>query len=352
MKLKQEEFKIVEKALLQWRKEGLLEPEKAQNLLNSIEKEKFDWQSLTLYSFLFAIISLSIATIALLADNWLMQLVDSLIETPHFLKSIVFTGISYWLIWLGLKRRRTQSAKVYSNEAFMFLGIVSIACSLSFMGLQFDNGSGHFGILILLATLIYGALGLMLQSQLIWLFALISLGAWFGTETGYITDWNDYFLGMNYPLRFALLGLIISAGSFLLYRNTKTKAFFGTTLHIGLLHFFISLWLLSIFGNLGDLDLWYEYSQLSMLGWSFLLLISSLLSIFLGLRWGNPTLKNYGIAFLFLNIYTRYFEFAWDSLHLALFFSIFGLSFWLIGKKAESIFNSGEKKHVDKKMNE
>jgi len=342
MKLKLEEYKTVEMVISYWEEKGLLEPEKAQNLLKSVEKEKFDWQALTLYSFIFAIICLSIATIALLADNWLMQIIDKMVATPHFLKSIVFAGLSYWLIWLGLKRRKYQAAKVYSNEAFMFLGIVGIACSLSFMGLQFDNGTGHFSLLILLATVVYCVLGILLQSQLIWLFGLISLGAWFGTETGYITDWNDYFLGMNYPFRFAILGLFITLLSFLLRRKEKTSAFANITLNIGLLHLFISLWLLSIFGNLSDIDIWYEYSQIRMLGWSILLLIASLGSLFLGLKMGDMTLKNYGIAFLFLNIYTRYFEFAWDSLPMALFFTILGFSFWLIGKKAETIWGKSK----------
>jgi hypothetical protein len=48
-----------------------------------------------------------------------------------------------------------------------------------------------------------------MNSRLIWLFALVSLGSWFGTETGYPNQLGLYFLGMNYPLRFVLFGLLL-----------------------------------------------------------------------------------------------------------------------------------------------
>jgi hypothetical protein len=34
-------------------------------------------------------------------------------------------------------------------------------------------------------------------------------------------------------------------------------------------------------------------------------------------------------------MYTRYFEYFWNSMHKALFFALLGISFWLIGSKAE-----------------
>ena len=42
---------------------------------------------------------------------------------------------------------------------------------------------------------------------------------------------------------------------------------------------------------------------------------------------------------MLINIYTRYFEYFWDVTDKALFFIILGLSFWLIGRKAEKIWN-------------
>ena len=91
-----------------------------------------------------------------------------------------------------------------------------------------------------------------MDSRLIWLFALVSLGSWFGTETGYQTHWSYYFLGMNYPLRFVLFGLVLVAACQLLKRQKWFHFFWELTYVIGLLYLFMSLWLLSIFGNLGQ----------------------------------------------------------------------------------------------------
>ncbi|MGY0038547.1 hypothetical protein [Pedobacter sp. NJ-S-72] len=62
-------------------------------------------------------------------------------------------------------------------------------------------------------------------------------------------------------------------------------------------------------------------------------------SIFVGLKYRDDIAREFGITFLFINLYTRYFEYFWDSWHKALFFSVLAASFWLIGRKAEKIWN-------------
>jgi hypothetical protein len=59
----------------------------------------------------------------------------------------------------------------------------------------------------------------------------------------------------------------------------------------------------------------------------------------LGIKKEDSLLKNIGVSFIFLNLYTRYFEYFWDELHKALFFGIIAISFWVIGKKAEKIWD-------------
>jgi len=53
------------------------------------------------------------------------------------------------------------------------------------LGMALDTGSGHFSILLLLSFLVYGILGLAVESNLIEVFALASWGGWMGTETGH-----------------------------------------------------------------------------------------------------------------------------------------------------------------------
>lgn len=66
---------------------------------------------------------------------------------------------------------------------------------------------------------------------------------------------------MNYPMRFVLLGLLLCGLSVLFKRNdlwSRLAAFERSTLSVGLLYLFISLWILSIFGDYGDMTSWYQ----------------------------------------------------------------------------------------------
>ena len=55
-------------------------------------------------------------------------------------------------------------------------------------------------------------------------------------------------------------------------------------------------------------------------------------------------LRLFGITFLAINLYTRYFEYFWDGLHKVVFFLILAASLALIGRYAEKIWHVGERK--------
>ncbi|HTM98793.1 MAG TPA: hypothetical protein VL088_08635, partial [Pedobacter sp.] len=107
----------------------------------------------------------------------------------------------------------------------------------------------------------------------------------------------------------------------------------------GMIYLFSSLWLLSVFGNFANLEEWYAVRQLSLFYWGILSAAICMLSTWYGLKNRDEIAREFGITFLFINLYTRYFEYFWDSWHKALFFSVLAISFWLIGRKAEKIWN-------------
>ncbi|MDN4164276.1 hypothetical protein QWY31_02120 [Cytophagales bacterium LB-30] len=337
MKVKKEEEQVIRDFLEELKSKELVSEQQEQRYLQELEPSRFDWHALTTYSFLFAIICIIIATVSLLADNLLLTLLDNLWESPHLLKSTLFGSIAAFLLYKGQKRKQTAPQNTWSNETFFLLGIVAIASALSFLGLALNNDSGHFSLLILLATLVYAVIGIWLQSRLVWFFSLISLGAWFGTETGYLSQWDAYYFGMNYPLRFALLGLGIILLSFVMAQWARLEAFISLTRLVGVAHLLLSLWVLSITGNYGDWELWLEASQVRMITWVALAFASSCAVIYWGLKTQDEWLRGFGISFLFLFLYTQYFVFLWDVMHKALFFFILAASFWIIGRKAEQM---------------
>nr|WP_242689233.1 DUF2157 domain-containing protein [Pedobacter sp. SYSU D00535] len=334
-----QEAEFLNQIISHWKKEGLVDEPKAQQLLDSYDIKQFDWRRLAQYSFWIALACGLIAFASLVIDDEVLRLLEKLSDTPDILISIICAGLAGWFYYLGQKRKQTNPERLFSNEATIFIGVLFTASSIAFLGKALDNGSGHFSILFLLSVFVYGSLAYKFNSQLIWAFALISLGSWFGTETGYQTKWGDYFLRMNYPLRFVFFGAFIALIGRFLGTKPRLAQFSTLTYVIGLFYLFVSLWLLSIFGNFGNLEDWLQIKQTQIFYYGIISALVSLGFMLYGLKKKDSVAREFGITFLLINIYTRYFEYFWDITDKAIFFGILAISFWLIGRKAERIWN-------------
>ena len=345
MRLPRKQAALLQDAIEQWREEGVLPDAQAGQLAGTIEVQAFDWRRLAKYSFWVALICIVTAVSSVLADRVLAQLLERLIErlfdAPHAVKCVGMAIVAAGLYWWGVSRRAQDQARFYSNEAILFLGVLATAGAIYQLGMALDTGSGHFSLLLLLSFFVYGIIGVAVESNLIWVFAIASLGGWMGTETGYMSGWGAYYLGMNFPLRFVLFGGVLTAGALALETHRTAKRFFRSTLAMGLLYLFIALWIMSIFGNYGDLHAWERAKQIELFHWSILFGLVACGSIYHGLKYDNGITKGFGLTFLFINLYTRFFELFWDSIHKAIIFALLGLSFWFLGTKAEKIWNLG-----------
>jgi hypothetical protein len=348
MKLPRKQAVVVRDAIERWRQDGVIPDAQAATLAATIDVQYFDWRKLAKYSFWIALFSIVSSASAALSDRWLMHLLQRLFDTPPIARCILLATAAAWLYRWGLARREETPDKIYRNEAIFFLGVLATAGAISQLGIALDSGSGHFSLLLLLSFLIYAVLGIVLEANLIWVFALASLGGWMGTETGYMSGWGAYYLGMNYPLRFVLFGGLLTACALSLEAHAIGQRFFRSTLVMGLLYLFIALWIMSIFGNYGDLPSWGRVKQIELFHWSILFGAAAGWAIYHGLRYDNDITKGFGLTFLGINLYTRFFELFWNSLHKAVFFALLAASFWYIGSKAESIWNLGKENEVQK----
>lgn len=339
LNLDKQEAEFLNKTISHWETDNLIDRDTAGKLKSSYEVKGFDWRRLAQYSFWVALACGIVAIASLIIDDVVIRWLEKLYETPDIIISLVSAILAALLFFEGHKRKSRYPERVFSNEAIIFFGILFTASSIAFLGKTFDNGKGHFSILFLLSVLVYAALAYKFRSGLIWAFALVSLGSWFGTETGYQTDWTYYFLGMNYPLRFVLFGIALVIFSFLMLRFSKLNIFRELTYVIGLLYLFVSLWLLSIFGNFGSLEDWMRVKQTELFYWGIISVLVSLAFTLYGLRKKDYIAREFGISFLLINLYSRYFEYLWDITDKTIFFGIMALSFWLIGRKAEKIWN-------------
>ena len=291
------------------------------------------------YSFWIALVCVMIAVGSLIIDDAIIKWLKSLYYTPDIIISIGSGIVATILFYFGRRWEKKYPEKVFSNEAIVFTGVLFTACCIAYLGKTFDNGSGHFSLLFLLSVFVYALLAYRMDSRMIWLFSLVSLGSWFGTETGYQTRWSYYFLGMNYPLRFVLFGMTLVTGCFILKKQKWFGRFWELTYVVGLLYLFMSLWLLSIFGNLESIDKWWHIKQISLFYWGIISGTVAGLFLFYGLKTRDVIAREFGITFLLIFIYTKYFEYFWDHTNKTVFFAILGSSFWLIGRKAERIWS-------------
>jgi hypothetical protein len=348
MQVSRREAATIRRAVAAWRQAETIDAATAETLGASLEVIPFNWKALARYSFLTAIVCLVVAVSAAFASEAFIALIAVVLELPHLVRAALVALIAAGLYGYGMHMRARRPERIYSSEAVLFLGVLATAGSVAEIGAAFDTDSGNVAPLFVIALIVYAALGYLFRSQLIWVFALLSFGSFMGTETGYMSGWGAYYLGMNYPLRFVAFGAVLVAAGFEFARHPPLAFLSRTTLVVGLLDLFIALWLLSIFGNYGDMDTWYAARQIELFHWSLIFGAVAGGAIWHGLRYDDPVTRGFGVTFLGINLYTRFFEYFWEPMPKALFFAALAASFWFLGSRAETIWTVGQKKNAGK----
>ncbi|MCF1957455.1 DUF2157 domain-containing protein, partial [Escherichia coli] len=89
--------------------------------------------------------------------------------------------------------------------------------------------------------------------------------------------------------------------------------------------------------------------SVNLLPWALLFGVVAVICIYISLKTDDGMLRGFGLTFLGINLYTRFFEYFWDSLHSAIFFFILAVSLILIGRKAEKIWHAVENNPIANK---
>lgn len=342
MKVTRNQERVILRALDAWQKEGVIDNTQREQLQQHVVPDNFDWQRLSRYAFWTSVACIIIALGSLFADEYLMEWLLSFFSLGYLTRTITSALVAAGFYFWGFRRQHKYPYWRYSNEIILFFGVLFTASSLYHLGMFLDNGSGHVAPLFLIGCAIYAVIGYFGRSGMIWVFFLLMLGNYFGTETGYASGWGAYWLGMSYPIRFVLFGSVLLAACYLLQSLLEPRNLFRCTKAMGLLYLFISLWMLSIFGNC-DIYEWVQIRQIELLHWSLLFAMVAGGCIWVSLKTDDGMLRGFGITFLGINLYTRYFEFFWNSANKVIFFILLALSMAIIGRYAEKIWRAGGK---------
>jgi len=217
----------------------------------------------------------------------------------------VVTVALIWLArWLARARQMERTGAALELCASFALQGLTVA-----LAVHYSTGSDNWPGLVGVQTALAGILAYALRNRLVLIHALCCLFVFFGGETGYISGWGAYWLGMNYPLRFLVAGLV----SLLVARlhakgGPAWRGFSRVYLHFGLLIAHFAMWFFSVFGYF-EKDVRWEGTEGERAAFSIAWAALSAGSIWLGSRIGLSTLRAYGMTFLIINCYTFYFQF-------------------------------------------
>lgn len=324
MQLNKKDAKLVKDIILDFEKNKLLTNKKSTELINNIDVVNFDYKKFSKWCFVFSAFCFLISITNLY----------NLFLSNKYIRIAISAILSSLFYYLGFNKKNVK--KQFLKNFFIFLGTFSLSWFIYEIG-TFDILRIHYSLLFFIASIVYGIIAYFGKSNLVLIFSILNLGAWFGGEIGYISGYASYFIGMSKPLNFVFFGIILLVMSYIIkFKNIeKLQIFFKTLLNMSLLYLFVALWLLSIFGHTYNS---YETLEFEILIWSIIFAILSFSSFIIGLKYDNYTLKSYGITFFIIILYTKYFEYFWTDTNKFVFFAILASSFYLLGTKAEKIY--------------
>ncbi|MES2703605.1 MAG: hypothetical protein V4649_13260 [Bacteroidota bacterium] len=331
MEVDKPEWRLLQKAIKEWEDTGKLAPEQAANLRKSVVLKRTERQLIAQYFFFIALFCILLAFGALFLNDKLLEKLKVYFSWNDFAISAVTAVLSVLWFWYVTKKKWGINPAAY--EVYMVLGGLSALTSLIYMCKQLGTDRTYtmfFG----LAIIMLGVLSARYHSKALWMGALVALVCWFWA----FTTWQstDYrFLGMNYPMRYTVLGLVLLGAAYLQQRVKKLQFSPHLTYIAGLVIFFTGFWGVSIFGNFNTLVGWQQVRQVHVLAYSIFFGAASAISFYLGVRYRDDLARDFGIIFLLINLYTRYFEYFWDTLNKGLFFLILAITFGLLGRWLE-----------------
>lgn len=328
MEVDKDEWKVISKALDEWDQQGMLAPGQADELKNSVQLKKTERQQVAQYFFIIAISCTILAFGAIFVDERLLERIKVYFALSNVFIAIVCAVLTIsWFVYVYRRKNKLSKA---AYEIYMVLGALSMLTSLVYIFKDIGFGPSHSSFLMTAVVLLFST-GVILRSESLWVTGILALMGWYGAfSTAH--ESKNLFLGMNYPMRFAVFGGLVTALS-LLQSRSRPLAFTQRLSYIaGLVIFFTGLWGVSIFGNYGYLEEWQKVRQYQVLAYAFIFALFSFMAFYMGIKRKDNFTRDIGILFILINLYSRYFEYFWDNTNKGIFFSILAVSFWFIGR--------------------
>lgn len=338
MRINKKESRLLNEAIEIWEKDALIDQPTAEKLKQRIASYRNEFDAVAFYASIAAVSCALLAFGALVLDEKWIEILRKIFAFSEFVIGFIFGAVAVFLVWIAKRRIKKFPYAILANESFTILIALSAGVSVAYFTKSFNADYHYYGLSIFITACIYGVLGFYLNSRLLWTCMILALISSWATQT---YAWSDdasqsYFLGMNYPLRMALLGAVMVAAAHFLQQWQATQKFYPLSWYSSWLFLLLSGLFLSASGNL-SYDVWAAIKQGKLFVWAIAYTLLLIAVLIYAIKQKDETLRDMIIVFFLLNIYTRYFEYFWDRTNKGLFFALLALSFWLIGKKAEQL---------------
>ena len=333
MKIKTDlkEYKFLNHTIDNWLSNDDITEEKANELKNTIEEPKSYGQQIAQYFFFIALSCILLAFAAIFIDDKFIEKLKHYFSLTNLFIAILFTVLStICFIYLKKKRHAISPAPF---EVYAIVSSLLVATALTYYCKETGFGPKYTGFLIVLAALLF-SISAWLGSSAVWITGILALMGWYGAFSTWQSN-NDLFLSMNYPLRFTVFGLLICICSYIQSYIKPLSTTHRITYITGLIILLTGLWGVSVFGNYNSLDEWSKVRQIQIIWYALLFAIIAAMILFYGIRRHDDLTSDIGVVALLFNLYSRYFEYFWDTTNKGIFFLILGISFWFIGKWIE-----------------
>ena len=320
---------VVRNELDQLLREGVLDAATHAQLTERYPVGHWDWRTLGRWFLFFGAISVVAGSVILLRDVFSLTL-QNLAALLILVSAVLFVG--GWTL-----RKRSWSWSARTSELMGGFALIGLSFVL---GKLYSTGSGNWPALLLIDWIVVLLLSYALNNVLLLVLGAVVFFTWFGGETGYSSSWGAYWFGMNYPLRFLGITLVITLMGLVHLRAergplARFHGFSKVWISFGLFLANMALWLLAIFGNFGEIDHpdmhggAGEIALFNALWFAF-----NLVLVGVGLRFSYRMVKAYGVTFFIIQIYTLFFtqlseHLGWLASLLIAGGSALGLAFWL-----------------------
>jgi len=297
----------------------------------------WDWRSFGRWFLIFGAIAAAAGAVILLRD----VIVFTLWHLAALLAAVL---VGLFAGGWELRRRRWS----WTGRAAELLGGFALI-GLSFtLGLIYSTGSGNWPALLLIDLVLLLALSYLRVNILLLCLSAVVFFTWFGGVTGYDSSWGAYWFGMNYPLRFLGAALVIAAlgPAHILAEHRAAAPYRGfgkVWLSTGLFLAEMALWLLSIFGNFGDIDgPWREAEPAELLLFNGAWVLLNLALVYAGLRFAFRMVTGYGATFFIIQLYTLFFahlaeELGWFASLVIAGGAALALALWLESRRRAGV---------------